>query len=92
MKSLEPELVEGAFSLDSVKGITADEYLYRSTPTVTSILGFWWTMSHQRSQVFPISDRRFFLGITGWDPSVCKSNRLHVDILQFLFIKLGFIL
>lgn len=41
MKSLEPELVEGAFSLDSVKGITADEYLYRSTPTVTSILGFW---------------------------------------------------
>ena len=33
-----------------------------------------------------------FLGITGWDPSVCKSNRLHVDILQFSFIKLGYIL
>ena len=23
------------------------------------------------------------LGITGWDPSVCKSNRLHDDILRF---------
>ena len=33
-----------------------------------------------------------FLGITGWDPSVCKSNRLHVDILRFSFIKLGYIL
>ena len=33
-----------------------------------------------------------FLGIIGWDPSVCKSNRLHVDILQFSCIKLGYIL
>ena len=34
-----------------------------------------------------------FLGIiTGWDPSVCKSNRLHVDILQISFIKLKHIL
>ena len=34
-----------------------------------------------------------FLGIIiGWDPSVCKSNQLHVDILQFSFIKLGYIL
>ena len=32
------------------------------------------------------------LGITSRDPSVCKSNRLHVDILQFSFIKLGCIL
>ena len=33
------------------------------------------------------------LGIsTGWDPSVCKSNWLHVDILRFFFIKLGYIL
>ena len=30
-----------------------------------------------------------FLGITGWDPSVCKSNRLHADILRFSFIELG---
>ena len=31
-----------------------------------------------------------FLGIiTGWFPSVCKSNRLHVDIHRFSFIKLG---
>ena len=30
-----------------------------------------------------------FLGITGWDPSVCKSNRLHVHILQVSFTKLG---
>ena len=30
------------------------------------------------------------LGITtGWDPSVCKSNRLHADILRFSFIKIG---
>ena len=33
-----------------------------------------------------------FLGIISWDPSVCKSNQLHVDILQFSFIKLGYIL
>jgi hypothetical protein len=33
-----------------------------------------------------------FLGIAGWDPSVCKSNRLNVDILQFSFIKFGHIL
>ena len=32
------------------------------------------------------------LGITGWDPSVCRSHRLHFDILQFSFIKLGYIL
>ena len=23
------------------------------------------------------------VGITGWDPSVCKSSRLQVNILQF---------
>ena len=27
-----------------------------------------------------------FLGMIGWDPSVCKSNQLHVDILRFSFI------
>ena len=27
-----------------------------------------------------------FLGITGWDPSVCTSNRLHVHIIQLSFI------
>ena len=32
------------------------------------------------------------LGITGWDPSVCKSNWLHVDILRVSFIKVGYIL
>ena len=32
------------------------------------------------------------LGIIGWDPSVCKSNQLHVDIHRFSFIKLGYIL
>ena len=30
-----------------------------------------------------------FLGITCWDPSVCKSNRLYVNILLFSFINLG---
>ena len=30
-----------------------------------------------------------FLGITGWAPIVCKSNRLHVDILRFSFIISG---
>ena len=33
-----------------------------------------------------------FLGIIDWYPSVCKSNRLHVDILWFSFIKLRYIL
>ena len=33
-----------------------------------------------------------FLGTIGWDPpSVCKSNRLHVDILRFSFTKVGYI-
>ena len=32
-----------------------------------------------------------FLGMMGWDPSVPKPNRLHVDILRFSFIKLGYI-
>ena len=30
--------------------------------------------------------------ITGWDPSVCKFNQLHVDILRFSFIILGYML
>ena len=33
-----------------------------------------------------------FLGITSSDPSVCNSNRLHVDIVRFSCIKLGYIL
>ena len=33
-----------------------------------------------------------FLGVTGWDPSVWKSNRLHVHILRFPFPELGYIL
>ena len=32
------------------------------------------------------------LGVIGWDPSVCKSNRLHVDILWVSFIELGYII
>ena len=32
------------------------------------------------------------LGIIGWDLSVCKSNRFHVDILRFSSLKLGYIL
>ena len=32
------------------------------------------------------------LGIISWDPSVCKSNRLHVDIIRVSFLKLGYIL
>ena len=33
-----------------------------------------------------------FLNIIGWDPNVCKSNQLHVDIPWVSFIKLGYIL
>ena len=33
-----------------------------------------------------------FLGIIGGDPSICKSNRLHVGILRFCLYKLGYIL
>ena len=40
----------------------------------------------------PLQRSGRILGIIGWDPSVCKSNRLHVDILRFPFIKLGYIL
>ena len=32
------------------------------------------------------------LGIINQDPSISKSNRLHVDIFRISFIKLGFIL
>ena len=32
---------------------------------------------------------REILAITGWNPSVYKSNRLHVHILRFSFVKLG---
>ena len=38
------------------------------------------------------NDMGEILDIIGWDPSVCKSNRLHVDILRVFFIKLGYIL
>ena len=43
-------------------------------------------------QTWPwISDRGdFWAYIIGWHPSVCKSNRLHVDILRFPIIKLGY--
>ena len=34
---------------------------------------------------------RRFLGIIGWDPSVSKSNRLHVDILRFFHNNLRYI-
>ena len=40
----------------------------------------------------PLNFNRFlgrFLDMANWDPSVCKSNRLHVDILQVSFITLG---
>ena len=33
-----------------------------------------------------------FVGITRWDPSVCKSNRLYFDILRFSYTKLGYTL
>ena len=33
-----------------------------------------------------------FVGVTGWDPSVCKSNWVHVHNLRFTFIKLGYVL
>jgi hypothetical protein len=31
-------------------------------------------------------------GTIGWDPSACKSNRLHVGILWFFYIYLRYIL
>ena len=30
-----------------------------------------------------------FLGITGWNPTIYKSNQLHVHILWFSFVKMG---
>ena len=32
------------------------------------------------------------LGITGWNPSIYKSTWLHVHILRFSFVELGYIL
>ena len=47
---------------------------------------FWITvLSNLKFSFIQWSGR--FLGIIGWDPSVCKSNRLYVDILRFSFIK-----
>ena len=53
-----------------------------------------WTMGNKRRTFNLILHQWLgrFLGITGWDPSICKSNWLHVDILPFFFIKLGYIL
>ena len=62
-----------------------------------------WTLSDQlyppyilrrRGRWLPIIDQWSgrFLGITGWDPNVWKPNRLHVDILRFSFVELGYIL
>ena len=42
-------------------------------------------------EVYDQQSVRFLGIIIGWDPSVCKSNRLHVDILRFAFIQLGHI-
>jgi hypothetical protein len=27
------------------------------------------------------------MGMIGWNPSVCESNRLHVDILRYSFVE-----
>ena len=32
-----------------------------------------------------------FLSIIGWDPSVCKSNRLHVGTIRFFYLNLRYI-
>jgi hypothetical protein len=52
-------------------------YKYSTVAFITATRGQWWGR---------------FLGIIGWDPSVCKSNQLHVDILWFSFIELRYIL
>ena len=49
-----------------------------------------------RKDTTPIQWSRRFLGIiTGWDPSVCKSNRLHVDsgwrVYQLLDFEYGWL-
>ena len=46
-------------------------------------------MNDQKEHPLQWSGR--FLGITRRDPSVCKSNQLHVGILRFSFIKSGYI-
>jgi hypothetical protein len=65
---------------------------------------FWCNLSHTLAQTgrpdTALSERVFsmavvigeFLGIIGSDAGVCKSDRLHVDILRFSFIKLGHII
>ena len=49
------------------------------------VVGKWyWGLQVQWSGIL--------LGIIGWAPSVCNSNRLHVDILRVSFIKVVYIL
>ena len=46
----------------------------------------------ENTSYFDQWSRRILGIITGWDPSVCKSGRLHVHILWSSFIKLVYIL
>ena len=62
-------------------GATAHSMPKKNTATPPSSGGFRWSSLQQWSGRF--------LGIKCWDPSVCKSHQLHVNILRFSFIKLG---
>ena len=50
----------------------------------------WQSSNRDNIGIITMSGR--FLGIIGWDPSVSKSNWLHLDIFRFFFIHLRFIL
>ena len=59
---------------------------------VTGWLTDWLTMPKNFPGTDAIQWFGSFLSITGSNPSVCKSNRLPVDVLRFSFIKLRYIL
>ena len=59
------------------------------------LMSSWSILSLHKDRLWSTEDQwlgKFLRIIIGWDPSVCKSNRLHDDILRISFIKLGYIL
>ena len=81
-------LAKGSLTLRSNASLGIIEVYMGETRTITKSPSYNMLNSYRLGQ-WP---GRFLGIIVGWDPSVCKSNRLHVDILWFPFIELGYIL
>ena len=66
--------------------------VYRNSMETQYIKELPQSSNRDRSPINASDQGDFWALIIGWDPSVCKSNQLHVDILRFSFMKLGYIL